>query len=115
MGILNFLFGRKAQQITVNEAHTRAFDSDSPVVIVDVRQPIERRSGAIPGSINLPLTQLRGELPQLPEDHPLLTICRSGHRSPVAARLLKRAGYDVLDIEGGMQAWQRAGLPVEKG
>ncbi|MDX1663586.1 MAG: rhodanese-like domain-containing protein [Candidatus Promineifilaceae bacterium] len=115
MGVLDFLLGRKAKQITVDAAYERALDPESPALIVDVRQPLERRSGAIPGSVNLPLTQLRGGQSRLPADRPLLTICRSGHRSPLAARMLKRAGYEVLDVEGGMQAWEDAGLPLDRG
>jgi rhodanese-related sulfurtransferase len=42
----------------------------------------------------------------------ILTICRSGGRSARAASQLRRAGYTVIDVKGGMNAWQTAGLPI---
>jgi rhodanese-related sulfurtransferase len=82
------------------------------VVIVDVRQPVETRSGTVPGAVLIPLSEFGRRMVELPRDRPILTICRSGHRSPLAARQLKQAGYDVTDVAGGMMAWERAGLPL---
>jgi rhodanese-related sulfurtransferase len=83
-------------------------------VIVDVRQPAEWKTGHIRGAIHIPLTQLSGRLHQLPRDKTIVTVCRSGHRSAVGARTLTRAGHDVLNLRGGMNAWARAGLPQAK-
>jgi rhodanese-related sulfurtransferase len=52
---------------------------------------------------------------ELPHDKPILTICASSHRSPMAARRLTKAGYTVTDVAGGMGAWAQAGLPIKKG
>ncbi len=82
------------------------------VVVVDVRQPAEWKTGHIRGAIHIPLTQLASRLDQLPSGKTILTVCRSGHRSAVAARTLTRAGHDVLNLRGGMNAWARAGLPL---
>jgi rhodanese-related sulfurtransferase len=60
----------------------------------------------------IPLTEFSRRLGELPRDQPILTICRSGHRSPLAARQLRQAGYDVTDVDGGTMAWERAGLPL---
>ncbi|MBK7219522.1 MAG: rhodanese-like domain-containing protein [Candidatus Promineofilum sp.] len=60
----------------------------------------------------IPLTEFGRRLGELPRDRPILTICRSGHRSPLAARQLRQAGYDVTDVDGGTMAWERAGLPL---
>ena len=79
---------------------------------MDVRQPVETRSGTVPGAVLIPLSEFGRRLDELPRDRPILTICRSGHRSPLAARQLKQAGYDVTDVDGGMMAWERAGLPI---
>jgi rhodanese-related sulfurtransferase len=48
----------------------------------------------------------------LPHDTAIVTVCRSGHRSALAARTLSRAGHDVLNLKGGLNAWSRAGLPL---
>ncbi|MCB8983468.1 MAG: rhodanese-like domain-containing protein [Ardenticatenaceae bacterium] len=113
MGIFDWLFGPKVPQITVQEAQQR-LQNDKGVVIVDVRQPVETQSGVVPGAVLIPLTELGRRMDELPSDRPILTICASSHRSPMAARRLAKAGYDVTDVAGGMGAWMRAGLPVEK-
>jgi rhodanese-related sulfurtransferase len=82
------------------------------VVVIDVREPAEWKTGHIQGALHIPLAQLSSRLPQLPSGKTILTVCRSGHRSAVAARALARAGHDVLNLRGGMNAWARAGLPL---
>jgi len=111
MGILGALFAGKTPTISAREAYRR-LQEDASVVIVDVRQPIETRSGTVPGAVLIPLTEFAGRMEELPRDRPILTICRSGHRSPLAARQLKRAGYQVTNVAGGTLAWQKAGLPL---
>jgi rhodanese-related sulfurtransferase len=58
--------------------------------------------------------QLKHRLATLPQGKTIVTVCASGHRSAVAARTLERAGYEVENLKGGMHAWARAGLSVEK-
>jgi rhodanese-related sulfurtransferase len=82
------------------------------VVIVDVRQDAEWKKGHIKGALHIPLTRLSGRLQQLPHDTAIVTVCRSGHRSALAARTLTRHGHQVLNLRGGMNAWARAGLPL---
>ena len=84
------------------------------VYVLDVRQPSEWRHGHINGSENVPLTQLKRRLATLPRDQTIVTVCASGHRSNLAARTLQRNQYQVENLKGGMHAWARAGLPVEK-
>jgi rhodanese-related sulfurtransferase len=82
-------------------------------VVLDVRHPAEWRSGHIREAMHIPLTQLATRLHQLPRGTTIVTVCRSGHRSALAARTLERAGHDVRNLRGGMNAWVRAGLPVK--
>ena len=111
MGFLSGLWGKRVGQIMPEEAYRR-LQTGERVVIVDVRQPVETRAGSVPGAVLIPLTEFGRRLEELPRDRPILTICRSGHRSPVAARQLRQAGYDVTDVAGGTMAWERAGLPL---
>lgn len=113
MGILDFLFGPKVPQISVAAAHKRLKNSD--VVVVDVRQPAELSAGMVPGAVSIPLTEFGRRYAELPRDKPIITICQSSHRSPMAAKRLAKAGYDVTDVAGGMIAWQAAGLPTTQG
>ena len=87
---------------------------DRSVQLLDVRQPAEWRNGHIRGSQNLPLQRLKNQLASLPRQATIVTVCASGHRSNSAARTLQRAGYRVENLKGGMHAWTRAGLPIER-
>ncbi len=84
------------------------------MLVLDVRQPSEWRHGHIRGSENVPLAQLTRRLNTLPRHRTIVTVCASGHRSAAAARALGRAGYEVENLKGGMHAWKRRGLPIEK-
>ncbi len=83
--------------------------------ILDVRQPEEYREGHIDGSRLIPLGDLPARIKDLPRDRPIVCVCHSGNRSGRAARQLAAAGYAVINLRGGMSAWNRAGLPVKKG
>lgn len=84
------------------------------VHVLDVRQPSEWRHGHIRGAQNVPLMHLTSRLDTVPRGKTIVTVCASGHRSAVAARALQRAGYPVENLKGGMHAWTRATLPVER-
>lgn len=84
------------------------------VYVLDVRQAGEWRRGHIRTSVNLPLPQLKRKLEALPRDRTIVAVCASGHRSAAAARVLRRAGFEVENLKGGMHGWNRAGLPVER-
>ncbi len=83
--------------------------------VLDVRQPDEYRSGHIGGARLIPLSELKQRVNELPRDRKIVCVCRSGNRSDSAARLLAPLGFDVVNMNGGMLAWQRAGLPVKQG
>lgn len=83
-------------------------------VLLDVRERHEWDAGHAPRATHVPLGQLPGRLREVPRDRLVLTVCASGMRSARAAALLRREGYDVRNVVGGMSAWERAGLPVER-
>ena len=113
MGFFDIFKRTNVPQIDVQEANKR-LKADKNVIIVDVRQPNETKSGVVPGAKLIPLSEIGSRMSELPIDKPLLTICQSSHRSPFAARKLAQAGYDVTNVSGGMMAWRKAGLPVKK-
>ncbi len=111
MDFISRILGGGVAEVSPAEAYRRLQNDPAPL-IVDVRQPVETRAGSVPGAVLIPLTEFGRRLAELPRDRPILVICRSGHRSPLAARQLRRAGYDVANVSGGTLAWQGAGLPL---
>ncbi|USI91062.1 MBL fold metallo-hydrolase [Rhodococcus pyridinivorans] len=80
--------------------------ADDAVTLVDIRNPGERESGVIPGSVPIPLAQLRARLEQVPVGKPIVVHCAGGWRSSVAASLLRAQGFEnVTDLLGGYNAW----------
>lgn len=79
-------------------------------VLLDVREHDEWRAGHIRGSVHIPLREL--DLTRIPRDVPIVAVCRSGNRSGRATAWLKRHGLDVVNLAGGVAAWQRAGLDL---
>lgn len=76
------------------------------VTLVDIRNPGERESGIIPGSLSIPLAQLRTRISELPTELPIVVHCAGGWRSSVAASLLRSQGVEgVSDLVGGYNAW----------
>ena len=98
-------------RITPVEAAAALVSSDPPIV-VDVRAPNELAKGRIEGSLNLPLNRLGERLDELPPNRRVLVHCAGGYRSSIAAGLMQQRGLDVLELAGGMAAWEAAGQAV---
>lgn len=95
---------RQARRTTVDELD--ALLAEDAVTLVDIRNPGEREAGAIPGSLAVPLAQLRTRLEHVPTGKPIVVHCAGGWRSSVAASLLRSQGFDdVTDLLGGYNAW----------
>ena len=80
--------------------------------LLDVRNRTEHAEGAIPGSDQLAVSRLMWHLDELPSAGAIVIYCQSGNRSSVAGAALRRAGYDVVELTGGIQAWWQAGETV---
>lgn len=89
--------------------------SEPNMVILDVREPFEYAEGHVPGAVLMPLSSLEQHLDEVPEGSPIYVICRSGNRSEQASKILVAGGVrNVVNVDGGMIAWQAAGYPVER-
>ncbi|WP_070000764.1 DsrE/DsrF/DrsH-like family protein [Cellulosilyticum sp. I15G10I2] len=75
-------------------------------VILDIRETIEYELSHIPGSIHIPLGELRTRLDELPKDQTLITTCMVGLRGYVAARMLIQHGFNVLNLDGGLKSYE---------
>lgn len=83
--------------------------------VLDVRQPDEYEAGHVPGAHLIPLDQLGARHQEVPTDREVYVVCALGGRSAIATDALKGAGYRVVNVAGGTQAWIDAGHPVAKG
>lgn len=80
--------------------------------LLDVRNPDEWDAGHAPAATLVPLGALGDRVAELPTDRRIVVVCRSGARSARATEALVGAGYDAVNLAGGMQAWAALGLPV---
>jgi rhodanese-related sulfurtransferase len=83
--------------------------------VLDVREVKEMTNGKIAGSVNIPIRELPKSLAQLPESKtaPIIVYCKIGYRGGIAMTLLRVWGYtNVRSIQGGLDGWEKAGLPV---
>ncbi|MCY0877000.1 MAG: rhodanese-like domain-containing protein [Firmicutes bacterium] len=90
----------------ITAAELENYLSDKNRVFVDVREPHEYKSGHVQGMKNIPLGQLAGRTGELPKDREIVLMCRSGGRSMMAAKTLKKHGYSqIVNVRGGISAW----------
>ena len=83
-------------------------------VVVDVRSPDEYRHGHVSGALNVPADRLLDVLDDLPPGQIIVT-CSSGRRSSRVAHTVAAAGRPAFWLDGGVEAWAAAGLPVTRG
>ncbi len=100
---------RRPAALTATHAHQAVAGG---ALLLDVREPEEWRAGHAPQAQHFVLSQIEEHLAELPNDKQIVTVCRSGRRSAMAAGLLTRHGYTATNLTGGMNAWAAAGLPV---
>lgn len=94
---------------------THLYNDDA--LILDVREDKEYAAGHIPKAKHIPLGKLNSRIKELDKykNKPILVTCRSGQRSARACGMLKKAGFEnVFNQSGGIIAWERANLPVDK-
>lgn len=102
--------------VDVNTAYEQLSLLNEAAQIVDVREPAEWAATGVPvGAVLISLGQLQERAEgELAKDKPVYVICNSGNRSRVGAQTLIDLGYgEVYNVDGGIQAWLAAGLPVE--
>lgn len=90
--------------------------NDQQVLLLDVRAQEEFAGGHIIHAVNIALDQLDARRAELEpyRDRPVIIYCQSGARAAKAAALLRKQGFErVNKLDGGVLAWQSAGLPLE--
>lgn len=108
--------GPGIDSIDVIEAERRLREDPAGPLLVDVREQHEFDEVRAPGAVLLPMSTLVTRIGELPTDRPLMIVCHSGHRSSAVTGFLARSGRsDVVNVAGGMDAWERKGLPTKRG
>ncbi len=108
------LFGGGINQVEPAQAKSKLSGKQASFLL-DVRQPEEYREGHISGAKLIPLGELQKRAKELPRDREIIVVCHSGNRSGSAVRYLASAGYNAVNLRGGMINWVRAGLPIQRG
>jgi rhodanese-related sulfurtransferase len=99
--------------VSVSEAK-EMINSNAELVILDVRNMWEYKSGHIRNAILIPLGELEGRLDELDNEKETLVYCQSGGRSASASEILALNGFTkVYNMLGGFSAWRNAGYPIE--
>jgi rhodanese-related sulfurtransferase len=73
--------------------------------LLDIREADEWDAGHAPEAVWIPMGELQARLDEVPADRRIVAICRTGSRSRAVAAALLGAGYDAVNLDGGMRAW----------
>lgn len=99
-------------RISVEEAKQKLESSN--VQVIDVRTPGEFAGGHVPGAINIPHMSVVSRKGEIEDEKELVFICQVGQRSALACEFAASLGFDDLyNVEGGTEAWVKAGYGVE--
>jgi glyoxylase-like metal-dependent hydrolase (beta-lactamase superfamily II) len=90
-------------------------DGHQELFLLDVRSRLEFEGERLEGAVNIPLDELDNHLDEIPERIETVVVCRTGVRATIAAETLARTGRRARVLEGGVNAWRRARLPLREG
>jgi rhodanese-related sulfurtransferase len=97
-------------------ADLRRRDPVRPALLVDIRERDEFMAVRVENCLFIPMSQLGVRIDEIPKDRPVLVLCASGSRSQNATGYLRQNGWeDVGSVAGGIDGWERLGLPVRRG
>jgi rhodanese-related sulfurtransferase len=109
------LFRRTAGGPWVNTTQATHLINREDALVVDVRDPGEYGAGHILGAKSVPLSRVGDADVSKRKDRPVIVYCDTGDRASKAIAVLKKQGVQrVVNLTGGLRAWQQAGLPIEK-
>lgn len=111
-------FGNRVRGVQeVNSVAALQLINHKNALVLDVREEKEFNNGHILNAKLVPLGKLTKQMSELERyrERPLIVVCRSGQRSASACAVLGKQGFkQAYNLEGGILAWQKAGLPLEK-
>lgn len=90
-------------------------ESGNAPLVLDIRNPREWSTKHLAGSFNLPLSHLQERIAEVPRDRRIAVHCAGGYRSSIAVSILNQYGItNVIELAGGIAAWESAGFALEK-
>ena len=100
------------ERVTAQMAADELASADPPLVL-DIRNPREWQTKHIARSLNIPLNHLQERIAEVPRDRRIAVHCAGGYRSSIAASILHHYGItNLIELAGGLAAWDAAQLPV---
>jgi len=105
---MSMFHGHKIPEVSAVDAENSSVEN----VLVDVREADEWEAGHAARAQWIPLADLETARFRLPMNRRIVCVCRSGVRSARATESLIAWGFDAANMEGGMKAWAKSGLPV---
>jgi rhodanese-related sulfurtransferase len=102
-----------ASDVTVDPTEALRRSEAGEATLVDVRTDHEWAAGRVAGATHVELNDLTAAADSLGDGGPLVFYCRGGRRSEMAAQAFREAGRDAHSMDGGLLAWQEAGLPID--
>ena len=112
------MFGNRIRGIKeVNSVEALQLINHKNALILDVREESEFQAGHILKAKWIPLGKMEGRIGELERyrDQPIVVVCRSGQRSASACATLGKLGFtQAFNLSGGVMAWQKSNLPLEK-
>jgi NADPH-dependent 2,4-dienoyl-CoA reductase/sulfur reductase-like enzyme/rhodanese-related sulfurtransferase len=103
------LAGMAAQNVLAGDVKLTQWSELAPdTFLLDVRRDDERASGFIPGSVHIPLDELRDRFDELPRDREIVVHCQTGQRSYYACRILSQHGFRCRNLTGSYRTWKAA-------
>jgi rhodanese-related sulfurtransferase/DNA-binding transcriptional ArsR family regulator len=113
--VLNTYFRERDNLEPVSRKELLRRMRDGLVTLIDTRPQEEFAVGHLPGAINLPLSELKRRLRELPRDQEIVAYCRGPYcvLSYEAVAELRKRGFTAFRLEDGYPEWKAAGLPVE--
>ena len=101
------------RRIRIIDARSAKRLADDGALLLDVREDSEYDEKHAPGALHIPYEQLAQRMDEVPRGRDVVVYCASGIRSSLAASMLERAGRDPINLRGGFNSWESAGLPTE--
>jgi rhodanese-related sulfurtransferase len=88
---------------------------NADAMLLDVREDDEWAAGHAPQAVHMAMSRISREFETLPKERTIVCVCHVGARSAAVVAALNHAGWRAVNVDGGMEAWVDAGLPVVDG